>query len=151
MIHPDDDIARVIAGRAHGERLAVRVQHDQRARRVETNAVHGIRGKRSLGHRTADARGAGVPDVRGRLLDNVAGLLPDLDRSLGGRQQLPSLVEDPCPRAQGSDVDADKSPHASGPMLTFAHPRGGPFANVSIKGPLAKYDWLMELEDLTFA
>jgi hypothetical protein len=46
------------------------------------------------------------------LLDNVARFLPGPDRMSRGCEQVSFLVEDPCPRARGSNIDADKSlPH----------------------------------------
>ncbi|MGY2921888.1 hypothetical protein ACVWYP_007518 [Bradyrhizobium sp. USDA 3262] len=107
VIHPDHDIARGIAGRADGERPACPVEHDQRTGRVEADAFDALGPNRSLLHRIAHRGDAGRPDVVGRLLDDIAGLVPDPDRVPRRTQQLPRLVEHARPGAGASDVHPD--------------------------------------------
>ncbi len=107
MIHPDDDVAPVVAGCGHRHRRAALVQHHQRASRIEPDALHGVGPYRRLGDRAAHRGRAGVPDIRRRLLDDVAGLVPDLNRMSRGRKQVSCLVEHPRARTGRSDIDAD--------------------------------------------
>jgi hypothetical protein len=112
MIHPDDHVAPCLAGRADGERLCACVEHHQRAGGIEAYAAHSRRRQAGLSHRQPHRFGAGRPDLGRRLLDDVAGLVPDRDGMAGGRQQRTPFVEHAGPGTRCPDVDADEGlPH----------------------------------------
>ena len=112
MVHPDDDVAAFVAGRADGERIAARVEHHERAGRIEAQPLDGRRRKAGLRHGRAHGSRAGQPDVGRRLLDDVARLVPDRDGMPGRRQQRSAFVEHAGPGTRCADVDADEGlPH----------------------------------------
>ena len=108
MVHPDDHVAARLAGWTDGKRVGPRVEHHQRAGRVEAHAADGGRRQAGLGHRRAHRRGAGRPDLGRRLLDDVARLVPERDGMAGGRQQRAPFVEHAGPGARCPDIDADE-------------------------------------------
>jgi len=63
MVHPDDDVALRVAREADAERLAVRIEHDQRRRRVEADPLDRCGRQPRLRQRLADRSGAGLPDI----------------------------------------------------------------------------------------
>ncbi len=114
MVHPDDDVASIVARRTDRHRIGGGVEHYQRASRIETHALDGARRKRRFRHRGADRSSARRPDFGRRLLDDVARLMPDRDRMPGGRQQGSLFVEHAGARARCPDVDTDKGlPHSN--------------------------------------
>ena len=114
VVHPDDDIAPVVAGATDRQRIGVRVEHHQRACRIEPEALDGGRRNRRLRHRGADGSRACGPDFGRRLFDHAAGLMPDRDRMPGGCQQTALLVKYSGARTRCSDVDADEGlPHCN--------------------------------------
>ena len=114
MVHPNDDIAPFVARRADRQWLGGGVEHHERARRIETDALDGGRRDGCLDHRGADRSGACRPDFGRRLFDDAARFVPNCDRMPGGRQQAPLLVKHPGARTRCSDVDADEGlPHCN--------------------------------------
>ena len=113
MVHPDDDVASRLARRADRQRIGASVEHHQRARRIEADALDGRRRNRCFRHRGADRGGARRPDFGRRLLDDAARLMPNRDRMPGGRQQRSLFVEHAGARARCPDVDTDEGlPHS---------------------------------------
>ena len=62
---------------------------------------------RGLAQRLTRRCAARAPDVGRRLLDDVPGFPPDLDRVVGGGQHRAVAVEEPGAGAAGADVDAE--------------------------------------------
>ena len=89
VIHPDDDVAR----RRRRPPLTltgpiVRVDRDERARRVEPDADDRVRPRTGVAAtRARTALTDGAPDVVRRLLDVVGRGLPDLDAVLAAADQ----------------------------------------------------------------
>jgi hypothetical protein len=110
VIHPDDDVAAGVPGRAHCDRSGIALDGDERTRRIEPHSRDAGYRNAGGGNRFPDAVADGRPYLVARLLHDAACLVPDGDRTLGGSQEATALVEDPCACATRSDVDTEKKP-----------------------------------------
>lgn len=95
MIHPDDDIPGGIARRTDRDRRSIGLDGDQRACRVEADTRHFGDHDPRLSNGVANTAADGLPDLLARLLDDMAGLVPDGDRPFCGTEQLAAAIEDP--------------------------------------------------------
>ena len=114
MVHPNNDIAPLVAGATHRQRIGTAVEHNERTGRIETQALDSGWRDCSLRHRGADRSGARSPDFGRRLLDDAARFVPSRDRMPGGCQQVSLLVKYSGARTRRSDIHADESlPHCN--------------------------------------
>src|SRR3984957_6220431 len=107
MIHPHDRFALGRVSRAHRQGTRIAVKRDQRAGCVEAHAADGLGRQPRRLDRFADRGRHRAPDVVGRLLDNIARLAPDGDRSPGAGDELSDRIEDTRPGAERADVHSD--------------------------------------------
>ena len=90
VIHPHDHVAFGRAGGVDRQRLQALVERDERTGRGEAEAGESVaRGGRDASTASRTASVDRAPDVGGRLLDDVAGLAPDRDRSPGAAEEPP--------------------------------------------------------------
>ena len=80
VIHPDDDVLFVMSGDRDCNRLIVRVQSDERACSVETDADDFGWRNAALLDRSSNSRADSRPDIFGRLLDVIGLRLEHQDR-----------------------------------------------------------------------
>src|SRR5205807_232900 len=85
-----------------------RVERNERTGGVETEALDRRRRDVRNLHDGADSARASAPDIRGRLLDDVAGLVPDGDRVARGRKQRAMGIERAGTSMRRPDIDADE-------------------------------------------
>jgi len=104
MVHPHDDVARVVARRAHAHGAVVRVEDDERAGRVEADSSNARGVRRIDAERSTDGLGSGAPDVVGRLLDDVGALAPRANGRDAEAAPRPRRVEQTGANAARADV-----------------------------------------------
>ena len=108
MVHPRHHVAFGRVGRADREGVQAGVERDQRAGGGEADAREGLTRKAASLDRLTHGFGRGGPDVGRRLLDRVAGLAPERDRTPGAGEQPPAQIERAGPGAARADVHANE-------------------------------------------
>ncbi len=137
MVHPDDDVAPVVAVAGDRDRLALRVQRDERARCVEPDPddFRGVDGRDRVANRGTNR----VPNVVRRLLDVIRLGMPGFDRVFAAPRGPPVSREAARARTPGPDVDADHIAHAY-PLLAHVHgstPGSAPIRSLRPASPRA--------------
>lgn len=107
MVHPHDDVAPGLLGRAHGQRLTAFAQHDERAGCIEADAVDLIGRHRGLRQRVLHGMADGVPDFTARLLDDGAARVEQRDVMFCRGHHVAGKVENAGPGAARANVHAD--------------------------------------------
>ena len=108
VIHPHDNVLFAAPGRADGQRFALFIQHHQRTGSVKSQPFH-LNGVdigliNGITNRVAD----GLPDVIGRLLDEIGLRAVDLNRASGLTDHSAVEIKYPCASAAGSYIHTNK-------------------------------------------
>jgi hypothetical protein len=109
VVHPDDDVARGILGRADRQRPPPLVDHDQRAGGGETEPGNGAGCNAALRNRSPDGSCDSLPNVVGGLLDDLAGFVPGGDRVLCRAEKRARRIEDTGACRASPDVHTDET------------------------------------------
>ena len=113
VIHPHDHVALGRAPQADRERRQVTVEREERAGRSEAKPGEGVAIEPRRLDRFAHGFRHRAPDVGRRLLDDVALLAPDRNRSPRRGEEPPGSVERARAGAARADVDSDIGPRSS--------------------------------------
>ncbi len=108
VIHPNNNILLAASGRADGQRFAFFIQHDQRTGSVKTDSFYLNWVDIGLINRVFDGITDGLPDLIGRLFDEIRFRAVQGDLAAGLANHAAAHVEDARTGAASSYVYANK-------------------------------------------
>ena len=108
LIHPDDHVLLVAAGRTDAHGPIVMVQHHERAGRVEAHSCDCVGGQIGLLQGEPRGDGRGAPDIVGALLDEVVLRTPDFNRVHAKAEPDAGGIEQCRAHAACAHVDSEK-------------------------------------------